>query len=530
MYNDVKQQIDSIIPDASHSLLALVTLYQDCDDQFNKLINEKSELAENKELSISASMLFDAYELVEDVMNTMGMLIVNVGKDEQQGINQYVDVSTLIEPAKELMPELMSMIHTVSSQMSDFIELHRSLVYTDINMLNPMKVQNYMDVNRKVSRISTIIHTQMVNTHSDLITQMSIISDHLTQSSMVMEASESIKGNYYVSIIDNLSIVEVGVSEKDVRTKTREYFNGELDDSIEILPCSTGVYDKVVNDGEIPETWDVIDGVVVLPEEKSLYESVELMSEAKNGNKAATVKVHYDIEEKVLGSFSGKVIKVTGEHVGDAYIIKIHPDTVIEKNKFGGDDKRIVLDIYRKLQKHEWFDSVKLGEDSDGVITLTLKFSDIDFTNNGSSSIIESFSLSEGTDVKHAGFIPYYINDDGEVFMMTMIPSDPEYGGSEPQMAKGRIDPGHDAKSTAHKEAQEEVGLKPNNLKSIEFLGVMTTNKPIAIYYGEVKDINDFSEPHYETGWSGWINITKNLKMIRGEQRHVFSKLLDILS
>ena len=51
MYNDVKSQIDSLLPDASHSLYALVTLFQDCDEQFNKLINEKSELKNNKELS-----------------------------------------------------------------------------------------------------------------------------------------------------------------------------------------------------------------------------------------------------------------------------------------------------------------------------------------------------------------------------------------------------------------------------------------------------------------------------------------------
>ena len=57
MYNDVKKQIDGLLPEASNSLYALVALFQDCDDQFQKLINEKTELAENKELSISAAFL-----------------------------------------------------------------------------------------------------------------------------------------------------------------------------------------------------------------------------------------------------------------------------------------------------------------------------------------------------------------------------------------------------------------------------------------------------------------------------------------
>lgn len=391
MYNDVKQQIDGLLPEASNSLYALVTLFQDCDDQFQKLVNEKTELKQNQELAISASMLYDAYELVEDGMNTMGMLIVNIGKDEQRGISQYVDVSEYIEPAKEIMPSLMSMIHTVSAQMSDFIELHKSFIYQNINMINPIKVRQYMDVNHKVSRISTIIHKQMVQQHESLVMEINQLSEQLTQTSMVMEAAETVKGNCFVSIIDNISIIEVGKTKSEVMSNTREYFDGDMDDSVEIMPCSDGVYQVVTHDGEIPENWEIVDGVVVLPDEKSLYEDVNGMVESRGVHKAAANKIHHDIEEKINREFETRVLKVTGESEGNHYTIKIHPDMMVQKEKFGSKDKRVVLEIYRALKEHPWFDGITLNEDEKGVISLTMKFGNIDI--KMVDKVVESFFI-----------------------------------------------------------------------------------------------------------------------------------------
>lgn len=528
MYNDVKKQIDGLLPEASNSLYALVALFQDCDDQFQKLINEKTELAENKELSISASMLFDAYELVEDGMNTMGMLIVNVGKDEQRGIHQYVDVSEYIEPAKELMPMLMSMIHTVSSQMSDFIELHKSFVYQNINMLNPISVRQYMDVNHKVSRISTIIHKQMVQQHEELVMAVNQLSEQLTQTSMVMEASESIKGKYFASIIDDISIIEVGKTKNEVLAKTREYFDGDMDDTVKIVPCSDGIFHMVTHDGEIPEEWEMVDGVVVLPDEKSLYEQVNDLVESKGIFKAAAKKIHDNIEDKVRKEFESRVLKVDGKSDGDMYMIEIHPDTILTKEKFGSKDKRVILDIYRKLQNHPWFENVKLSESDKGIITLTMQFGNIDIIKP--EKVVEDTNIFENTQsFRHAGFIPYMIND-GSVYVMTMIPSDPDFGGTEPQMAKGTIDKGYNDRDTAIKEAHEEVGLKLENIKEVKHMGVMQANKPISVFYAEVINKHNFDDPHWETGWSGWINISKNLSMIRKEQQNIFQKLIELVS
>lgn len=72
-----------------------------------------------------------------------------------------------------------------------------------------------------------------------------------------------------------------------------------------------------------------------------------------------------------------------------------------------------------------------------------------------------------------AGLIPYYINSRGQVEMMFMIPSDQTYGGSAPQIAKGRIEENEDPKETAIREAQEELGLiTANIIGEVQELGV----------------------------------------------------------
>lgn len=131
-----------------------------------------------------------------------------------------------------------------------------------------------------------------------------------------------------------------------------------------------------------------------------------------------------------------------------------------------------------------------------------------------------------------AGTIPYYIDENNDVHVYLMIPSNPDYGGTQPQLAKGQIDDGYTVKETAAKEAKEEVGLKLTNLKFFKKLNDFKyiDGKMIAVYYAEVKDINDFNDPHWESKWSGWINLSKDFNVIRPEQKHIFKYFSDVIS
>jgi 8-oxo-dGTP pyrophosphatase MutT (NUDIX family) len=114
---------------------------------------------------------------------------------------------------------------------------------------------------------------------------------------------------------------------------------------------------------------------------------------------------------------------------------------------------------------------------------------------------------------RKAGFIPYF-NDNGIIRMMFMVPSDPFYGGPDPQIAKGGINDGEIAISTAMREAREELGLRQSNLK-FETLRVVGENvKPepdrpytLMTFAAEVENMTHFDIPHYETGEVRWMTL-----------------------
>lgn len=108
-----------------------------------------------------------------------------------------------------------------------------------------------------------------------------------------------------------------------------------------------------------------------------------------------------------------------------------------------------------------------------------------------------------------AGIIPWLI-EDGEMKMMFMIPSDPKYGGPNPQIAKGGVDPGENTRSAAIREGFEELGLLPKNILQVtKIVTVSLTgldeSYPMTIYAARVKNKNNFVTPHFETGRTMWL-------------------------
>lgn len=142
------------------------------------------------------------------------------------------------------------------------------------------------------------------------------------------------------------------------------------------------------------------------------------------------------------------------------------------------------------------------------------------------------YYLNEETNKEKAGSIVYY-NDKGKLFFMFMIPSDPLYGGSEPQIAKGHIDGNENPKVAAIREASEELGLKKSNIKNVIFLKKhkiigMTRSYGMNIFGIEVYDKKDFNKPHYETGKVVWLTENK-LNKIRKSQRQMVIDSVNII-
>lgn len=123
-----------------------------------------------------------------------------------------------------------------------------------------------------------------------------------------------------------------------------------------------------------------------------------------------------------------------------------------------------------------------------------------------------------------AGIIPYYL-DQGVVWVCLMIPSNANFGGLKPQIAKGRVEEGEDVQETAIREGEEELGLKRTNFAGpVVMVGqsMITGQEESYSFYCyavQVKNIKNFNKPHYETGWSGFIPIEEALAKIKNTQK-----------
>ena len=120
-----------------------------------------------------------------------------------------------------------------------------------------------------------------------------------------------------------------------------------------------------------------------------------------------------------------------------------------------------------------------------------------------------------------SGVIPYYVEGD-TVRVRVMKPSDPAYGGTDWQMAKGEMEPGLGPEQNALKEAHEEVGLKDSNIRQLTKL---LYKSRLHVYAAEIIDPDDFDEPHWETGAVTWLSLPDDLDQIRSWQRWMFQVL-----
>ena len=104
---------------------------------------------------------------------------------------------------------------------------------------------------------------------------------------------------------------------------------------------------------------------------------------------------------------------------------------------------------------------------------------------------------------KRVGLVPYFFDENGQLWMKFMSPSDENYGGLEPQIAKGVIREKEGEEEAAKREASEELGLKEENISG-EIL--RACGHPLFnVFAAHIKDPRDFAEPHFETGETYWM-------------------------
>jgi 8-oxo-dGTP pyrophosphatase MutT (NUDIX family) len=124
--------------------------------------------------------------------------------------------------------------------------------------------------------------------------------------------------------------------------------------------------------------------------------------------------------------------------------------------------------------------------------------------------------------LKRAYMIPVFVHQ-GNIYIMVMRPSDKKFGGTEYQIAKGRIDPGETSLEAAIRECEEELGLfLPEN--SAVSLGYYFNNTG-EVFYSIVDNSEYQTKPCHETIHTAWLSLSEFMLIGRGIQKHIIMNL-----
>jgi len=133
-----------------------------------------------------------------------------------------------------------------------------------------------------------------------------------------------------------------------------------------------------------------------------------------------------------------------------------------------------------------------------------------------------------------AGVIPFYRRDDGEILMMFRTPSDLNFGGTKPQVAKGGIDKGETVYQAAVREGAEELGLLLDNIVSTfpipvqKIKGTDETYK-LHMFAVEIEDPTHFGQHDYETAEVMWMTAAEFATVGRNNQQALVKQAASII-
>lgn len=137
--------------------------------------------------------------------------------------------------------------------------------------------------------------------------------------------------------------------------------------------------------------------------------------------------------------------------------------------------------------------------------------------------------IMETTAGLRAGIVPFLA--DGRCLFF--VSSDPKYGGSDPAIAKGRVDSGEDAKAAAVREGREELGLRRDNMATQPWLGWsgeisgQEESYKFEVYAVLMKDEDAFDTPGKETAHTVWLTRSEFTTKGRKSHGQIMDRILD---
>lgn len=111
-----------------------------------------------------------------------------------------------------------------------------------------------------------------------------------------------------------------------------------------------------------------------------------------------------------------------------------------------------------------------------------------------------------------AGLIPFMRDTDGVLRYLMMVSSDPKLGGPKPMISKGKLEGNESELECAIREAEEELGFKPRNVRG-DYIHIFSGRIELfsgaynlTVYGIEIQDRYDFDKWCDETEYTLWMS------------------------
>lgn len=133
------------------------------------------------------------------------------------------------------------------------------------------------------------------------------------------------------------------------------------------------------------------------------------------------------------------------------------------------------------------------------------------------------------SNIQRGGLVPYYVNDKGVIRMLFMVPVKDGFGGTKPQIAKGRRDDGESITQSSVREGMEELGIHRQNLDEPVFSCKVRTRGENALYdlfvfVAKILHPNDLHIPCKETKEVVWLTLDEFLDHGRDCHKSIVTK------
>lgn len=135
-----------------------------------------------------------------------------------------------------------------------------------------------------------------------------------------------------------------------------------------------------------------------------------------------------------------------------------------------------------------------------------------------------------------AGVVPYMKGEDGVLRYLMMVSSDPQFGGPRPMISKGKIERGEDPLEAAFREANEELGLRVDNVRNGSIVDlaaeqvVLKSGTYFLTLFGcEIIDKWNFDKWTDETEYTVWMSLDSFRKKGRGDHVPFVERLEELV-